>query len=258
MLFDNLELLSIQNQTTNFPKHFHETFCISLIYEGIEQISFDNQILFSERGSISITNPFEIHSNPLIDSNNLLSFDTIYLSSDLMKYLHNGKSIRFINRKINCEKATQLFIGLKKAIDSKNPRVIKFSLQQFVNALKLYSQENEKEYAEKNISSFIEINRYIENNIYNKFSLDELSKIANINKFGFVKKFKASTGMTPMNYILMKKIFSCKKVIDPYAELTEIAYQYNFTDLAHFSKTFKRYVGLSPKCYQVNLLEKSI
>lgn len=255
MLFDNLEYISIENQTTNFPKHFHETFCISLIHNGIEQIEFDSQSLFSEKGSISITNPYEIHSNPLIDKNISLKFDTIYLSNDLMKYLLNGKNIRFVNRKINSEKANQLFTELKNAMDTKNPKSIEFFLKQFANTLNFHSQENETEYTEQNLNDFSEINNYIENNIYDKFCLDELSKIANINKYGFVKKFKASTGITPMNYILMKKIFSCKALIDPNSELTELAYRYGFSDLAHFSKTFKRYVGISPKKYQENIIE---
>ena len=59
-----------------------------------------------------------------------------------------------------------------------------------------------------------------------------------------------------MNYILMKKIFSSKKLIDSNSELTDIAYQYNFTDLAHFSKTFKRFIGVSPKKYQESLSAK--
>jgi len=58
------------------------------------------------------------------------------------------------------------------------------------------------------------------------------------------------TGMTPMNYVLMRKIFSSKALIKSNLELTEIAYQYNFTDIAHFSKTFKRFIGISPKKYQ--------
>lgn len=257
MSFDNLEYITIENQTTNFPKHFHETFCISLIHKGIEQIDFDNQKLFSQAGSISITNPYEIHSNPLIDSNSHLKFDTIYISNDLMKHLLNGKNITFINRKISSNKANQMFVELKKAMDKSNPKNIEFYLRQFINSLQFYSQENEKEYSELNFNNFSKINGYIENHICDKFCLNELSKMANINKFGFVKKFKASTGMTPMNYILMKKIFSSKKLIVPHIKLTELAYQYNFSDMAHFSKTFKRYIGLSPKMYQKHLIEIS-
>jgi AraC-like DNA-binding protein len=123
--------------------------------------------------------------------------------------------------------------------------------------LKAYSEENEKEYCALNFDSFSEINTYIENHICSKFCLDNLAEMANINKFGFVKKFKTSTGMTPMNYILMKKIFSSKKLIGSNSELTDIAYQYNFTDLAHFSKTFKRFIGVSPNKYKGSLTPKN-
>lgn len=255
MLLDNLEYITIEKQTTDFPKHFHDTFCISLIHNGFEQIDFEDKSFFSEKDSISITNPYEIHSNPLVDSNISLTFDTIYISNDLMKYLLNGKNIRFVNRKINSAKVNQLFIQLKNAMDTRNSKRIEFFLKQFVNALEFNSQENKNEYGEQNLRGFNNIKGYIENNIYDEFCLDKLSKMANINKFGFVKKFKVSTGMTPMNYILMKKIFSCKNSIDPNSVLTEIAYQYNFTDMAHFSKTFKRYIGVSPKMYQENLIE---
>lgn len=254
MIFDNLEYITIENQRTSFPKHFHETFCISLIHKGVEQIDFENQSLFTEAGSISITNPYEIHSNPIIEDNLHLNFDTIYIPNELMKEVLNGKNIKFVNRQIKSKKANQLFLELKNALDTKNDKVIEPTLSQFVNTLKIYSQENEKEYSGLNFNSFNKINNYIETHIYDKFCLNELSKIANINKFGFAKKFKNSTGMTPMNYILMRKIFSSKKAINSNSELTEIAYQYNFTDMAHFSKTFKRFIGVSPKKYKESFI----
>lgn len=257
MFFDKLEYITIENQTTSFPKHFHETFCISLIHKGVEQIDFENQSLFTEAGSISITNPYEIHSNPVIDSNSYLSFDTIYIPNDLMKYALHGQNIEFVNRQITSEKANQLFIELKKAIDNKNGEMIESYLSQFAHTLKPYSQENMEEYAGLNFKSLSQINNYIEKQICEKFHLDELSKIANLNKFGFAKKFKTSTGMTPMNYILMRKIFSSKNEINLDSELTEIAYKYNFTDMSHFSKTFKRFIGISPKQYKESIIRKN-
>jgi AraC-like DNA-binding protein len=56
-----------------------------------------------------------------------------------------------------------------------------------------------------------------------------------------------------MNYVLMRKIFSSKALIKSNIELTEVAYQYNFTDIAHFSKTFKRFIGISPKRYKESI-----
>ncbi len=256
MKIDGLEYITIENQTTDFPKHFHETFCISLIHKGTERIDFENQSLFSEAGSISITNPYEIHSNPLIDSKTQLKFDTIYISNELMKKLNDGKNIQFLNRKINSRNANKLFLDLKKAMEIGDSKNTEMYLKEFIAILKSYSQEHKKEYAELNLGNFNQINTYIENHIFEKFCLNELSKMSNINKFGFAKKFKAATGMTPMNYVLMKKIFSSKKLINHNSELTAIAYQYNFTDLAHFSKTFKRFIGISPKNYKASISEK--
>lgn len=254
MSFDNIEYITIENQTTSFPKHFHETFCISLINKGVEQIDFESQSLFTEAGSISITNPYEIHSNPVIDIESYLNFDTIYIPNNAMKHVLNGRNIKFINRQITSKKANKSFLELINALDTKNDEKIEFYLSQFANTLKFYSEENKNEYSGLNFNSYTQINNYIETHIYDKFSLEELSKIANINKYGFAKKFKVLTGMTPMNYILMRKIFSSKKLINSNSELTEIAYQYNFTDMAHFSKTFKRFIGISPKKYQESII----
>ena len=170
-----------------------------------------------------------------------------------MKYLFEGKNIQFVNRRINNWEANQKFIQLTKTMDTGNPELIEFSLHQFVKVLKPYVQNGEDGFREAVPDNFHQINDYIENHIHDKFCLEELSEMANINKYGFAKKFRASTGMSPMNYILMKKIFSCKKQIDADSNLSEMAYRYHFSDLAHFSKTFKHYVGISPKAYQKSL-----
>ncbi len=254
MVFDNLEYINIEKQTTAFPKHYHETFCISLIHQGIEEIEFDDYNLFSEAGTISITNPYEIHANPLVCSDNPVKFDTIYMSNDLMKYLLNGNAIIFKNKQVQNIKANRLFEHVKQTIDYKDAKAIENALQQFVHSLKHHAKVYEDEYAEPDLHDLNPIKLYIENEIHSKFNLDELSRMANINKFGFSRKFKILTGMSPMNYILMRKVFSCKNIIDKDSELTEIAFQYNFADMAHFSKTFKRYIGISPKAYKESLL----
>lgn len=250
MAFDNLEYLSIQKQVTDFPMHFHETFCISLIHNGIEKINFEGHTLFCENLCISITNPYEIHSNPLIDSSVTLQFDTIYISKDLMKYLNNGQNISFKDKIIKCSTLNELFIELREAIDTNNNIFINKSLKGFTRLLNTYSEQKNEAYSEFNLNTFENLSQFIDDNITDKLNLEQLSNFSNLNKYSFSKKFKSTTGMSPMNYILMKKIFSSKKVITKDTELTEIAYDYNFTDMAHYSNAFKRFVGISPKKYQ--------
>lgn len=254
MNLDNIECLTINQQSKDFPKHYHETFCISLIRNGIEQIDFDNQSLYSETGSISITNPYELHSNPLVDNCMKVSFDTLYISSALMKYLSYGKNIQFENRKINDSTLNTAFIKVKEIIKNSDPIKMEAALSEFATLLLPYSQLKNENYKVLSLKNSDIIFDYIEANLDNKISLDKLAQIANLNKFGFAKSFKTQTGMSPINYVLMKRIFLMKTIISPTTDLTQLAYTYNFSDISHFSNAFKRYIGVSPNEYKSQLI----
>jgi len=83
--FDNLEMLSMKEQQHDFPEHYHETYCISFLESGCEQIKTNEKTTIGTPGAITISNPYEIHSNPLIDSEINLSFKTIYLLTQLSR-----------------------------------------------------------------------------------------------------------------------------------------------------------------------------
>jgi AraC-like DNA-binding protein len=74
-----------------------------------------------------------------------------------------------------------------------------------------------------------------------------------MDKYNFSKAFRKATGLSPMNYVLMKKIFYAKSLIKKDSILIEIVYELDFTDQSHFNKQFKRFVGISPSAFQANL-----
>lgn len=246
---NEISFISVENQNQDFPKHFHETFCISLIRNGIEKMELDNHFLYCQSNCISITNPFEVHANPLADKDSRVSFDTIYVSADLMSHVLNGKEVKFPNGQIHDPVTNRTFTLLLNELKSTNQTQSEHLLQNL--AFQLYPHTR----PEKNETVFhsdylTELLIYIEQHLENKIYLDELAKIIHLNPFGFAKKFKSLTGMTPMSYVLMKKIFSAKARITSDCDLTDLAYTYNFTDMAHFSHSFKKYVGISPKEYR--------
>ncbi|MEM8907575.1 MAG: AraC family transcriptional regulator, partial [Bacteroidota bacterium] len=92
-----------------------------------------------------------------------------------------------------------------------------------------------------------------EANLECKVTLEGLSRFMNMDKFHFVKEFRAKHGLSPINYVLMKKIFKAKALINNTTSLTQLAYRFEFSDQAHFSKQFKRYIGVSPRAYKKQL-----
>lgn len=93
----------------------------------------------------------------------------------------------------------------------------------------------------------------IENSLRNKITLDFLSRFINMNKYNFAKEFRLKFGLSPINYIIMRKVFKAKELIVKSTNLTQLAYEFSFSDQAHFSKQFKRFVGMCPIDYKNQL-----
>lgn len=250
MLLDEIKHLHIAKQKNNFPLHYHETFCISFIRKGLEQLDIAGKSILSEHGQITITNPYELHASPLAHKDMHLSFDTLYISEELMRYFLGGQNIKFDKRQITDTACMQLYDSLIQARIQMNDINIQHALSQFIPLLAQHAQWQKEDHQDIIPRRWQEVHAYIDNNLTQKIKLDQLAHIANMNKYSFSKQFKRSTGMTPFNYVLMKKVFAARQLIDSHTDLTQLAYQFDFTDMAHFSKTFKRFVGLSPKLYK--------
>lgn len=249
---DNIELLSVEQQVADFPEHFHETYCISLIGSGTEIILSRNSRLYTSAGNISINNPFEIHSNPVLDKDVKIGFDTIYLSQPLVDYLLCSNNIQFENVQSSSNQQILLFNDIKFNIEKKLNTEIETVLRRFLLTLQLKTNVNhENRFNHSN--QFQDILGYIDMNYNNKIRLEKLAEIASMDKFNFSKAFRNATGMAPINYVQMKKIFHAKNIISKDSILTQIAYELDFTDQSHFNRTFKKFVGISPSDFQANM-----
>jgi AraC-like DNA-binding protein len=249
---DNIELLSVQQQVSDFPEHFHETFCISLIGRGTEIIKSGNNNLFTTAGNISISNPFEIHANPILDKDVKIGFDTIYLAQPLVDYLLGIENAQFENVQTFSIKQIILFNYIKSSVENKLFSELEIYLKYFLNTLDSKTQPvNQNMFNQSN--KYADILSHIDSNYQHKISLEKLAKIACMDKYNFSKAFRKATGLSPMNYVLMKKIFYAKSLIKKDSILIEIVYELDFTDQSHFNKQFKRFVGISPSAFQANL-----
>ena len=93
----------------------------------------------------------------------------------------------------------------------------------------------------------------LENNLINPdFDVYMWSKELGIGRTRLFDRVKQVTGMTPNDYILSVKINKAMKLLREREDLTisEIAYQFGFSNPAYFTKCFKRQVGVPPQQYR--------
>ncbi|MBQ3052785.1 MAG: helix-turn-helix transcriptional regulator [Clostridia bacterium] len=84
-------------------------------------------------------------------------------------------------------------------------------------------------------------------------TLNEIAEICGVSEGYFRKLFREYSGENPVDFRQKHRIEKAKQLLlmDTHS-ISEIAYELNFADIYHFSKTFKKIVGVSPQKYIKN------
>lgn len=92
---------------------------------------------------------------------------------------------------------------------------------------------------------------YVEANVDQPITLEALAEVTCISKYHFLRRFKLSTGLTPHQFVIERRIARAKELIlaDRFP-LAQIAHASGFSDQAHFTRIFKRAVGITPKAFR--------
>ena len=92
---------------------------------------------------------------------------------------------------------------------------------------------------------------YIDANLADSLDLDKLAEVAGLNLYHFARGFRQSTGSTPHQHVLRKRIERAKEFLrDPRLSVLEASARTGFVDQSHFSKVFRRIVGVAPSAYR--------
>ncbi|MBM7570570.1 helix-turn-helix domain-containing protein [Aquibacillus albus] len=94
---------------------------------------------------------------------------------------------------------------------------------------------------------------YIFNHLYEEISLATLADIAGVHPNYLSSIFKKEVGINIKNYILNEKVEEAKTLMrfTDYS-LLKISTLLNFHDQSYFTKTFKKFAGLTPNQYKKN------
>lgn len=92
---------------------------------------------------------------------------------------------------------------------------------------------------------------YIENNIHEKISVEDLSSKFAIGRRNFDRRFIKATGNTPIEYSQRVKVESAKKALESTRKnVNEIMYEVGYSDVKAFREVFRKITGLSPLAYK--------
>lgn len=92
---------------------------------------------------------------------------------------------------------------------------------------------------------------YIEKNIHEKMTTDELAKICAMSRRSFERRFKEATNNSVLEYIQRIKIEAAKRQFETSRKnINEVMYDIGYTDSKAFRDLFKKLTGLTPIEYR--------
>ena len=111
--------------------------------------------------------------------------------------------------------------------------------------------------AEQNVVCRAEhIKNYIDQNIYRKFTLNELSDYFFLSKTQIIRIFNEKYKMSPMQYAIARRIALATYYLSKSnISVSALADMLAFSDSKHFCKTFKKYVNKTPREYRKSNFE---
>jgi AraC family transcriptional regulator len=92
---------------------------------------------------------------------------------------------------------------------------------------------------------------YVEENLAEGLTLEEISAVAHMSPFHFSRLFKASTGLSPHRYVVGRRVERARELLAKTAlPLHEVACLAGFTDQSHLAKHFRRHLGVTPSRFR--------
>ncbi|RZK57239.1 MAG: helix-turn-helix domain-containing protein [Pedobacter sp.] len=114
----------------------------------------------------------------------------------------------------------------------------------------------QKQHSDEDI---LKAQNYIEQNLNEKITIDNLSLMFNIGRRNFDRRFIKATGNTPIEYAQRVKIEFAKKAFETNRKtINEVMYEVGYADVKAFREVFRKITGMSPLAYKSKYYKEAI
>ena len=254
-LLDGLELKEATFKHKHFPTHFHETYSIGVIKNGIENLKIKDNNYIATPKTIVIINKYELHSNSFYNNDNW-TYQTINLNSDALSFLSKelnqkaDKNFVFKNL-IEDDFLFNMISNFHQASNFNSYSQISDISKHLIKNYLVEKEEDKLNYPKWG-SIILEIKNLLDCHMDEKINIEIMAKKYNKTSFQLIRAFKAHTGLTPNAYLILIRLNKAKKLLAIGNKIIDTALECGFFDQSHFTNYFKKYFGVSPKQYAEN------
>lgn len=249
--------------THPYPRHWHDELHLCAYTAGAGYLRCRGETRLACAGDFILTPPSEVHSNWVPDGQTV-SFVSLYIDDRALNRAICGVTGRAnrqpdLSRMFRDEKRLkQQFLRMYSAMESRTSRLEAEAL--FFELVELLLKPGVDTAAHRYTSpESVRVRRardYIAERSTESISLAELGRIADLSPFHLHRLFSQQTGMPPHAYQTLLRINRAKKLLGSGRALSDVAASTGFADQSHFTRHFRRLVGVPPGRYSADFQPK--
>nr|WP_321295370.1 AraC family transcriptional regulator [uncultured Sphaerochaeta sp.] len=124
-----------------------------------------------------------------------------------------------------------------------------YLIELLVSLARIYDQTPNE--ANQTARRLWEVISYMDNHLDQALSTEELKDVANMSTSTLNRCFKQSTGLSPIEFHIHKRIaYACSLIQKRGLSMAQVSEASGFNDPNYFSRQFRKVMGMSPKQYQ--------
>jgi AraC-like DNA-binding protein len=240
--------------TNDFPRHVHQALCLGIVDRGARIISYGGSSTVIPTNGLFVLNPGISHSCKPGDAQGH-SYRIICVNPEVLQTIaaqidEKDQPVPYFPDSLLADKElamrTSQFLTLVEQPGSLLAR--ESALLSLLSQLMLRHGDKPPQLCRaglpaathKRVCDFIGVH-YTES-----LSLTQLSQVAGLSPFHFQRLFLKNTGISPHEYLAQFRIRKARELLLQGRTLADVALDTGFVDQSHFTRSFKRIVGIPP------------
>jgi len=239
----------------SFPRHFHEHYVIQLVVQGTDKFYCSGNTYQAAANELVFINPGEVHTGNTVGGKTLVYYSMSpnndqleQIASILEKPLQNQLCFRnqCSNRPHLAHKVKLLFHAIEHDAESFLSEELFFDfMNDLLDNRTAYDRPSTK--TDARVRELITIMR---DSFTEPLSLQQMSELARISPFHLIRLFKASTGLSPYEYLVTLRVEHARKLLAKGRSVKDAALESGFYDTSHLNRMFKKNSGSTPKIFR--------
>ncbi|HEV2854298.1 MAG TPA: AraC family transcriptional regulator [Thermoanaerobaculia bacterium] len=243
-----------------YPWHWHEEVQISAIESGSDDLSFQGAEHHMLPGALSFMPPGEVHSNRHSTSAGC-TYRNLNVGPDLLIRAFGGLTMKEATFSLKQpvlldSDLFRQFIATHARLEEMPSRLVSDVLLLRLLEAMLRRTSGMRRHAEgygrEERLAVRRVREYLVEAYAENVSLDDLAKVANLSPYHLHRVFTREVGISPHAFQTQVRISRAKDLMNEGRPLHMVATETGFSDQSHFTREFKRYMGLTPGAYRSN------